>query len=56
MGGITWIMREHGWLHKPHRKPIGLIHATNEIQEQENLIKQNFSASQPLKKLLTDIS
>lgn len=53
---ITRIMRQHGWLHKPHRKPKGLTHATTEIQEQENLIKQDFSASQPLKKLLTDIS
>lgn len=53
---VTRIMREHGWLHKPHRRPKGLTHATTEIQEQENLIKQNFSADQPLKKLLTDIS
>lgn len=53
---ITRIMREHGWLHKPHRKPKGLTHATTEIQEKENLLKQDFSASQPLKKLLTDIS
>lgn len=53
---ITRIMREHGWLHKPRRKPKGLTHATTEIQEQENLLKQNFSSSQPLKKLLTDIS
>lgn len=53
---ITRIMREHGWLHKPHRKPKGFTHATTEIQEKENLLKQDFSASQPLKKLLTDIS
>lgn len=48
-------MREHGWLHKPHRRPKGLTHATTEIQEQENLIKQDFSGLQPLEKLLTDI-
>ena len=53
---ITRILREHGWLHKPHRKPKGLTHATTEIQEQQNLIKQDFSAEHPLKKLLTDIS
>ena len=53
---ITRIMRQHGWLHKPHRKPKGLTHALSQSQEQENLIKQDFSASQPLKKLLTDIS
>ena len=45
-----------GWLHKPRRKPKGLTHATTEIQEQENLLKQDFSSPQPLKKLLTDIS
>lgn len=28
---ITRIMREHGWLHKPHRKPKGLTHVTTEI-------------------------
>lgn len=53
---ITRIMREHGWLHKPHRKPKGLTYATTEIQEKENLIKQDFSAPLPLKKLLTDVS
>lgn len=53
---LTRIMREHGWLHTPHRKPKGLTHATTEIQEEENLIKQDFSASEPYKKLLTDIS
>jgi transposase InsO family protein len=53
---ITRLMREKGWLHKPHRKPKGLTHATTEIQEQENLIKQDFSSVHPLKKLLTDIS
>jgi len=53
---LTRIMREHGWLHKPHRKPKGLTHATTEIQEQENIIKQDFSSTEPYKKMLTDIS
>ena len=35
---ITRIMREHGWLHKPRRKPKGLTHATTEIQEKENVV------------------
>lgn len=56
MRRITRIMRERGWLHKPHRRPKGLTHATTGIQEQENLIKQDFSASRPLQRLLTDIS
>lgn len=42
---IARIMREHGWLHQPHRRQKGLTRATTEIQEQENLIKQDFSAS-----------
>lgn len=43
-------------LHRPHRKSKGLTPATTKIQEKENLLKQDFSATQPLKKLLTDIS
>lgn len=53
---ITRIMRENGWLHERKRRPIGLTKATIEIQEKENLIKQNFLADAPFKKLLTDIS
>ena len=53
---ITRVMRERGWLHKPHRKPHGLTRATTEIQEKENLLKQDFFADRPLTKLLTDIS
>lgn len=53
---ITRLMRENGWLHKRHRRPFGLTKATTEVQEQENLIKQDFSADRPLQKLLTDIS
>ena len=40
---LTRIMREHGWLHKPRRKPKGLTHATTEIQEQKNIIKDRKS-------------
>ena len=53
---ITRIMRENGWLHEPCRRPKGLTKATTEIQEQEDLIKQDFSADRPYTKLLTDIS
>ena len=53
---ITRIMREHGWLHKRRRKPKGLTKATTEIQEKENLIKQDFHSEKPYQKLLTDIS
>jgi len=53
---ITRIMRQHGWLHTPHRRPDGLTKSTTEIQEEENLIKKDFSSKQPFSKLLTDIS
>ena len=53
---ITRVMRENGWLHDRKRRPAGLTKATSEIQEKENLIKQNFHADAPFTKLLTDIS
>lgn len=53
---ITRIMRERGWLHKPHKRPKCLTHTTTEIQKQENLIKQDFSAEKPHTKMHTDIS
>lgn len=44
-----------GMLHK-RRIPYGIIKADTEIQEQESLIKRDFLADEPLKKLLTDIT
>lgn len=52
---ITRIMREKGLLHS-RRRPHGLTKATTEVQEKENLIKQDFRAEKPFKKLLTDIT
>ena len=52
----TRIMRENGWLHERRRRPKGLTKATTEIQEKENLIKQDFHSIKPFRKLLTDIS
>ena len=49
------LMEENGWLHK-RRIPHGITKATTEIQEKENLLKRDFSAEQPLKKFLTDIT
>ena len=43
---ITTVMRENGWIH--HRRvPHGITKATTEVQEAENLIKQDFSAEEP---------
>lgn len=53
---VTRVMREKGWLHERRRRPHGLTKATTEIQEKENLIKQDFHADEPYQKLLTDIS
>lgn len=49
-------MRNKGLIHKPRRRPKGLTKVTTEIEEKENLIKQDFTANEPLKKLLTDIT
>ena len=53
---ISRIMKENGWLHERKRRPKGLTRATTEIQEKENLIKQDFTSDQPYQKLLPDIS
>ena len=49
------VMKENGWLHK-RRIPHGITKATTEVQEQENLLKWDFGAERPLRKLLTDIT
>ncbi|ASS38328.1 IS3 family transposase [Mogibacterium pumilum] len=45
-----------GLIHEQKHRPKGLTKATTEIQEKENLIRQDFSADKPYTKLLTDIS
>lgn len=48
-------MSEIGILHK-RRTPRGTTKATTEIQDRENVIKRDFSAKKPLRKLLSDIT
>lgn len=48
-------MSEAGLIHR-HRRPNGITKADTVTQDRENLIKRNFSDSEPLKKLLTDIT
>ena len=43
------VMKENGWLHKK-RIPHGITKTTTEAQEQENLLKRDFSARRPLEK------
>ena len=53
---IRRIMHEKGLIHGRPRRPHGLTRAATEIQEEENLIKQDFRADTPYQKLLTDIT
>ncbi len=48
-------MKDGCLIHKI-RRPHGITKATTEIQEKENIIKRDFTADAPLKKLLTDIT
>lgn len=49
------VMKENGWRHKK-RIPHGITKATTEAQEQENILKRDFSARRPSEKFLTDIT
>ena len=46
---------EAGLIHR-HRRPHGITKADTATQDRDNLIKRDFTASAPLKKLLTDIT
>jgi len=46
------IMGKQRWLHKSHRKLKDLNHASTKVQEQENLIKQDFQPQNHIKNCL----
>lgn len=48
-------MSEMNILHR-RRTPHGITKATTEVQDRENLIKRDFKAEKPLRKLLSDIT
>jgi transposase InsO family protein len=52
---VARVMREHGLLHERNR-PKGLTRADREAQKSDNLLKQDFTASAPGQKLVTDIT
>ena len=52
---VSRAMSEMGLTHIK-RVPHGITKATTEIQEQENLIKRDFTADNPLKKVVSDIT
>ena len=55
MRKLIQIILKMGLIHERKRRPKNLTKATTEIQEKENLIRQDFSADKPYTKLLTDI-
>lgn len=54
-GTVLTAIKESGFLHRV-RRPHSITKATTEVQKRENLIKRDFSAEAPLKKLLCDIT
>lgn len=52
---VSRTMSEMRLLHR-RRVPHGITKATTEIQEKENLIKQDFTSDSPLKKAVSDIT
>lgn len=54
-GTVAKVMRENGLLHKPNR-PKGLTKADKAAQKSDNLLNQDFSATAPGQKTVTDIT
>ena len=53
---IYRIMQEIGLSHRPKRKPNGITKADREAQKSDDLLKRDFSATEPLKKCVTDMT
>jgi len=52
---VQKVMRENGLLQKKHR-PKGLTKADKAAQKSDNLLRRDFTANEPNKKLVTDIT
>lgn len=50
------VMEEMGISHRPRRKPNGITKADREARKSDDLLKRDFSADEPLKKCVTDIT
>jgi len=50
------VMEEMGISHHPKRKPNGITKADREARKSDDLLKRDFSADEPLKKCVTDIT
>jgi len=53
---IRMVMRENGLVHKKKRNPLRLTKADKEAQAGDDLLKRDFSAEEPDKKWVTDIT
>jgi transposase InsO family protein len=50
------VMKKHGLLQKKKKRPHAITEEDKEAEKSENLIKQDFTADEPNKKWLTDIT
>ena len=50
------VMEKIGLIHRPKRKPSGITKADREARKSDDLLKQDFSSKEPLKKCVTDIT
>jgi len=50
------VMEEMGISHRPKRKANGITKADREARKSDDLLKRDFSADEPLKKCVTDIT
>ena len=53
---VRRVMARGNLLHEDRRSPDGLTKADKKAMRAQNIIKQDFSAQAPLRKLLTDIT
>ena len=50
------VMEKAGLSHRPKRKPNGITKADRKARKSEDLLKRDFTAEEPLKKCVTDIT
>ncbi len=53
---VRKVMEEINLIHKPKRKPNGITKADREARKSDDLLKRDFTADEPLKKCVTDIT
>jgi len=53
---VYQVTEEMGISHHPRRKPNGITKADREARKSDDLLKRDFSASEPLRKCVTDIT